>query len=79
MKAKNYIVLTDEKGDVEGFASFLEREIPHTHKGQNVIVNLLKYKNLKPQQLIKFIEISNSHRKTKQSFVLVSGAIDPDE
>ncbi|PVW13794.1 ribonuclease Z [Marixanthomonas spongiae] len=74
----NYVVLADEQDDIADFASFLEYQIPKKFKGQNVVVDLLKYDKLQLEELLQFLKVSNLHRKTKQSFVLVNNAINPD-
>lgn len=82
MKIKNhdnFVVLEDEQDDIADFASFLEYQIPNKYKGQNVIVNLLSYDSMTLQDLLLFLKTSNLHRKTKQSFVLVNDALNPDE
>ena len=75
----NFVILEDEKDDAKDFASFLEYQIPNKYKGQNVVLNLLAYKNLTLQDLLLFLKVSNLHRKTKQSFVIVNDAINPDD
>lgn len=82
MKIENhpdFVVLEDEKDDIIDFASFIENQVPSKYKGQNVILNLLKYDSLDLPQLLQFLKTSNLHRKTKQSFVIVNDAIDIDE
>lgn len=82
MKIENhpdYVVLEDEKDDIMDFASFIERQVPSKYKGQNVVLNLLKYNELELPHLLQFLKISNLHRKTKQSFVIVNDAIEIDE
>lgn len=76
---ENFVVLEDEKDDIADFASFIEFQIPSKYKGQNVVLNLLKYDSLNLSQLLLFLNISNLHRKTKHSFVIVNDAIDIDE
>ncbi|HBR55670.1 MAG TPA: ribonuclease Z [Flavobacteriaceae bacterium] len=75
----NYVILADEKDDIPDFASFLEYQIPNKFKGQNVVLNLLDYGTLTLQELLLFLKVSNLHRKTKQSFVFVNDAINPDD
>ena len=75
----NFVILEDDRNDVEDFASFLEYIIPKKNEGQNVIVELLKYENLSLDQLLLFLNVSNAHRATNQSFVIVNNAISPDE
>ena len=75
----NFVVLEDEKDDIIDFASFIESQVPSKYKGQNVVINLLKYQTLELPQLLQFLKTSNLHRKTKQSFVIVNDAIDVDD
>ncbi|QIE58519.1 ribonuclease Z [Rasiella rasia] len=75
----NYVVLTDEHNDIADFASFLEYQIPSKFKGQNVVLNLLDYTSLTLEELLLFLKVSNLHRKTKQSFVFINDAINPDD
>lgn len=75
----NFVVLTDEKNDISDFASFIEGQIPSKYKGQNVILNLLKYDSLDLPELLLFLKTSNHHRKNKNSFVIVNNAISIDE
>ena len=82
MKIENYpnfVVLEDEKDDIIDFASFIESQVPSKYKGQNVVINLLKYQTLELPQLLQFLKTSNLHRKTKQSFVIVNDAIEVDD
>ncbi|MAP55976.1 ribonuclease Z [Altibacter sp.] len=82
MKIKNhstFVELADEKDDILDFANFLEYQIPNKFKGQNVVLNLLDYKDLELPQLLSFLKVSNLHRKTKFSFVIVNDAINPDD
>ena len=76
---KNFVVLEDEKDDILDFASFIERQIPSKYKGQNVVLDLLKYDSLELTELLEFIKTSTIHRKTKHSFVIVNDAIDIDD
>lgn len=75
----NFVVLEDEKDDIIDFASFIESQVPSKYKGQNVVLNLLKYDSLSLPELLQFLKTSNLHRKTKHSFVIVNDAIDIDE
>ncbi len=82
MKINNhpdYVVLEDEKNDISSFATFIESQVPSKYKGQNVVLNLLKYDSLELNELLLFLKVSNLHRKTKNSFVIVNDAISMDE
>lgn len=75
----NFVVLTDDDTDIQSFATFLTGQVSKNFKGQNVVVNLVKYNELELPDLLLFLETSNSHRKTKQSFVIVNTAIEIDD
>ncbi len=74
----NYTLLRDEKDDIQDFAAFLAR-IYDQFKGQNLIIDLLQYQDASLMDLISFLELSNKHRATKQSFVIVNTALSRDE
>lgn len=76
---KNFVVLEDEKDDITQFASFIESHVPTNYKGQNVVLDVLKYKSIDLQQLLLFLKASTLHRKTRSSFVIVNDAIDIDD
>jgi len=76
---ENLVILTDEQNNIKDFASFLEYQIPNKFKGQNVVLNLLDYKDLSLPDLLLFLKVSNLHRKTKHSFVIVNNAIPVDD
>ncbi len=78
MNHPNYVVLEDEREDILQFASFIETQVPSKYKGQNVVLNLLKYENLELQELLQFLNTSNLHRKAKQSFVIINDAMEVD-
>jgi hypothetical protein len=74
----NYTLLQDERDAIKDFASFLDR-IYDQFKGKNLIIDLLKYDKVTLMDLISFLELSNKHRATKQSFVMVNTALSMDE
>jgi len=75
----NYVVLADEKDNVNDFATFLEYQIPSKFKGQNVVIDLLKYEDLELYELLLFLKVSNKHRSTKHSLVIVNNGISTDD
>ncbi|NND88354.1 MAG: ribonuclease Z [Flavobacteriaceae bacterium] len=75
----NYVILADEQDDIEDFASFLEYQIPNKFKGQNVVLDLTDYEKLTLPELLLFLKVSNLHRKTKHSFVIINNTINPDD
>lgn len=75
---ENYIVLGDQHDDIIKFAHHLERIVPISYDKDNLVIDLLKYKELDLTKLLKFLKLSNYHRSTKHSFVIVNNAINVD-
>jgi len=76
---ENYIVIGDNRDDVLKFKFYLERMIPLKYEEDNLVIDLLKYKNLNLSELLSFLKLSNYHRSTKHSFVIVNDAINIDD
>jgi len=78
-KLEFYIVLADERNDIAKFVSYLERIVPEKYENLNLVIDLLKYSKLDLSELLLFLKLSNYHRSTKHSFVIVNTAIDIDD
>ena len=78
-KYENYIVLGDERDNVEKFAYYLDRMVPLKYEEHNLVIDLLKFKELELSQLLLFLKLSNYQRSTKHSFVLVNDSINIDD
>jgi hypothetical protein len=78
-KHKSYLVFEDEREGISNFATYLERIISEKYDEHNLVIDLLKYNQLNLPQLLLFLRISNYHRATKHSFVLVNDAISIDD
>lgn len=78
----NTSIITREKATVIELVKKLQALYPK-FKNNNVIVVLTTLNKLGLQDITEFLEISNTHRTSKQSFVVVSGIINleniPDE
>ncbi len=74
-----YIIVEDEKDDVKQFASFLENTGYENIKDKNVVVDIQKYGELQLPELLSFLSLSNKHRSSKHSFVLVNDTIMIDD
>ena len=74
----NITILTQEK------ASILElvQEISKSYEkfsSDNIIVNLVPQKEVKSSDVLKFLQISNQHRESKHSFIIVTNLIKVDD
>ena len=71
---EGYRIFADEKNDVSEFASFLE-SIHSKFRNDHVVVDILKYGELQLNELLKFLVLSNRHRKGGKSFVIANDTI----
>jgi hypothetical protein len=78
-KHDTYIVLTDDRDNLAKFVSYLERIVPERYENLNLVINLLKYKEMKLGDILLFLKLSNYQRSTKHSFVLVNDSIEFDD
>ncbi|GAB5399395.1 MAG: hypothetical protein Aureis2KO_09800 [Aureisphaera sp.] len=74
-----FTVLADDRGDIAGFASYLEHIIPKKFENDHLVIDLLGFDTLELSSLLTFIKISTYHRSSKHSFVLVNNGVDIDE
>ncbi|MGA1226622.1 MAG: ribonuclease Z [Tamlana sp.] len=78
----NISIITQEKATIVELVKKIQALYPK-FKNDNVIVSLTSLKALNLDDIIEFLEISNTHRGAKHSFVIVTDKIDlnivPDE
>ncbi|HET8839690.1 MAG TPA: ribonuclease Z [Flavobacteriaceae bacterium] len=77
IKKENCLILTDEKDNVVDFAAYLEASYDRI-KNNHLVIDISKYGQLKLQELLAFLPLSNKHRKKKKSFILVNDTINID-
>lgn len=78
-KQDSYTILSDDRDDITKFAIYLEHIVPKHYEKSNLVIDLLKFKELKLHHLLLFLKLSNYQRSTKHSFVLVNETINIDE
>ncbi|GAA3655303.1 ribonuclease Z [Flavivirga jejuensis] len=74
----NTSIITQEKATIIELVKKLQALYPK-FKSNNIIVVLTSLKELNLQDIIEFLEISNTHRASKQSFVVVSDKINLED
>ena len=74
----NISIITQEKATIVELIKKIQ-DIYSRLKNNNIIVNLTGLKKLGLQDIIEFLELSNTHRGSKRSFVIVSAGIDVDK
>jgi hypothetical protein len=74
----NTTIILQEKASLPTFMKNLKQAYPKL-KNDHLILNLFSFGNLETSDLLEFMELSNTHRGSGKSFVLVSSAIAPDD
>jgi hypothetical protein len=74
----NISIITQEKATIIELVKKIQSLYPK-FKNNNIIVSLSTLKEFTLADILEFLELSNSHRATKQSFVIVSDKIDLDK
>ena len=77
-KDGNISIITQEKASIVELVKKLQI-IYSRFKNDNIIINLTTLKPLIAEDLIELLQISNKHRKAKQSFVIVTDKIHSDQ
>ena len=77
-KIDNITIITQEKTSVVELVKKLD-VIYNRYKNDNIIVSLTSLKPIALQEIVEFLQLSNAHRKSKHSFVIVSDKVNLDE
>ena len=70
-------IITQEKSTIIELVNKIQASYPKI-QNNNIIITLSSLKALEVKDIIEFLELSNTHRATKHSFVIVSNQIDLD-
>lgn len=71
------MIVSDEKDNVTEFAAFLEATYQNL-KENHLVIDIQKYGQLSLEELLAFLSLSNKHRKSKKSFIIVNDTINID-
>jgi hypothetical protein len=77
-KEGNVTTVLQENISLNQFLSNLRDMYPKI-KNDHIIVNLFSFSKLTSNDVLEFLELSDAHRKTKKSFVLVTEKVSYDE
>ena len=77
-KDGNITIITHETATISQLVKNIEKSYGK-FKNDNIIVNLSSIGKLNIMDIVEFLEISNTHRKAKHSFVIVTSNFDFDE
>ncbi|RIA09585.1 hypothetical protein OE09_1424 [Flavobacteriaceae bacterium MAR_2010_72] len=71
-------IITQEKASIVELVKKLE-VLYERFKNDNVIVCLTSLNKIPLEEIVEFLQISNTHRKSKHSFVIVTDQVNLDE
>lgn len=74
----NITIITQEKSTIVELVKKLQATYPK-FKNNNVIINLSVMHTVSLEDIVEFLEISNTHRRAKHSFVIVTNKTKTDE
>jgi hypothetical protein len=74
----NISIITQERASITELAKRLQ-VLYNRIKSDNIIVNLTSLRPLISQDLIEFLQISNQHRNSKHSFIIVTDKVNVDD
>src|SRR5690554_113143 len=77
-KEENITIVTQQKTSVIELVKKLD-VVYNRYKNDNIIVSLTSLEPISLQEITEFLQLSNTHRKSKQSFVIVSDKVNLDE
>ncbi|WP_445957165.1 ribonuclease Z [Yeosuana sp.] len=75
---ENYSIVTQEKATIVELVKKIQESYSKM-KNHNIIVNLATLNKPNSQDMLEFLELSNNHRNSKHSFVIVSHNYDLDD
>ncbi len=73
-----YVGLVKEKEELAAFATLVEEKVAEG-LDRNIVVDLRMENDLKPAHLLRFVNISDTHRERGKSFVIVTDKVGIDE
>lgn len=77
-KNGNTSIITQEKASVIELVKKID-VLYERFKNDNIIINLTTLNKVALTDIVEFLQLSNKHRKTKHSFVIVSNKTNLDE
>jgi hypothetical protein len=76
-KNGNVSIITQEKATIIELVKKIQTLYPK-FKNDNIIISLTSLNKISLEDIVEFLQLSNTHRNTKHSFVIVSDKVDLD-
>ena len=77
-KVGNTSIITQEKASIVELANKLSA-LYSKYQKDNIIVVITTLKNLRTEDILEFLQLSNQHRNNNHSFVIVTSKLDIDD
>ena len=77
-KNGNVSIITQEKATIIELVKKIQALYPK-FKNDNIIISLTSLNKISLEDIVEFLQLSNTHRNTKHSFVIVSDKVDLDD
>ena len=77
-KKENISILTQERASIPELVEKINQSYKKI-ENDNIVVNLTSLKKISNDDIVEFLQISNTHRAAKHSFVIVNNSIDLDD
>jgi len=77
-REENITIITQEKASTMELIKKME-VLYKRFKNDNIIVNLTSLSKISLNEIVEFLQISNKHRGSKKSFIIVSNKINLDD
>lgn len=77
-KKDNITVVTQESVSLIAFVKKLKESYPKL-KNDHIILNLFSLQGFSANDILEFLEISNTHRASNKSFIIVTNSVNFDE
>lgn len=74
---ENIVIITQEKASVKTLVNNIE-QVYDRYSNDHLIVNLSSIEEIELQDIIEFLRLSNKHRASKKSFVVITDNVDID-
>lgn len=78
IKEKNHIRIVIDEESITDISSDLTKR-HDDFKDENMVIDILKFKEVDHEHLLSFLELSDRHRMEKRSFIILTDALDIDK
>tara|TARA_B100000809_G_scaffold266889_1_gene332574 strand:+ start:461 stop:796 length:336 start_codon:yes stop_codon:yes gene_type:complete len=75
----NFVVVKEKSNDLENFIFLLKPLLSSQLKDKNLIIDILEHQSVSLKDLLLFQNISDTHKESNTSFVIVNDSLSANE